>query len=172
MQINRHAVEIAGGVLVNRLDVGVSEAGQRGGIGRMHMQNAARLRQLRVHGAMNGPGRRVGRIGLVHSGFIIGIEQQQVTGLDAGKMFPARVHQKGFAIRRDSKTEMIGHSLVHVQFSGEAEGGGKVNAQLGFAHGFGLVNVHGVLSRGLKMELLCFDDCVVRVPSPFGRRTG
>jgi hypothetical protein len=64
----------------------------------MQMQHAARLRQRRMHPAMDVPGRRIGRVGPLHDAAVAGIELEQVARLDAGEMPPARIHQEALAV--------------------------------------------------------------------------
>ena len=59
------------GVLVDRLDLRILQAGQRRRIGHMRVQQAARMGQGGMDLAVDAPGRRVGRIGTVHRAVVI-----------------------------------------------------------------------------------------------------
>ena len=79
----------------------------------MKMHDAACLRVVAVHGAMDGPG---GGIDMRAHRIIKfpGIDKQHVTCLKFREMDAIGVHQKHLAIIRDSKGEVIRNSLMHV----------------------------------------------------------
>ena len=128
--VDRDAVEITGGVLIDRLDLGIGERRDRRRIGRVDVQDAARARDRAVNGAVDAPGRRVGRVRAVHRVFVVGVEAEEIARLEAGEMPPARIHQKSPAVVAEREAEMIGDRFVPVVADGEAESGGEIDARL------------------------------------------
>ncbi len=61
-------------VLVDRRHRGVAQGRQHGRVLRMDVQDAAGLRQIAMHGAVNGPGGRIGCVRPVHRRRIAGVE--------------------------------------------------------------------------------------------------
>jgi len=83
-----------------------------------------------MDGAMQAPGRRIGRIGTGQRFGIVGVDQKQVAGLDAREMHLVRVHQEFRAVLVDGQREMVGDRLMHVQPRRPAEGGSEVDPLL------------------------------------------
>ena len=113
--VDGDAAEEAHGVLIDRRQRGVFQRGEHRGVMRMDMHQAARLRHLAVDRAVQAPGGRIGRVGAVHGFGIIGIDQQQFAGADAGEMPAVRVHQEPRAVVGHRVAEVVGDALVHVQ---------------------------------------------------------
>ena len=109
---------------------------------------------------MQPPGGGIGRIGPLHRCGILGIQEQQVRGGDAGKMHLVGVHQelRAFGVHRE--TEMVRDPFVHVEPLGPAKGGGKVHPVLPVfdilsVHiGAQVGNGHGIHS-GCRIVVLC-----------------
>ena len=68
------------------------QRGKNGCVNRMHMERHASMLALSVQGAMQTPGSGIGRVGPVHGFWIVGIDQNQVRGLDARKMRLIGIH--------------------------------------------------------------------------------
>ena len=81
---------------------------------------------LTVQGAMQTPGSGIGRVGPVHRLRIVGIDQNQVRGLDAREVGLIGIHQKLRAIVIHGHREMICHTLVHIESCGPTKRSGKV----------------------------------------------
>ncbi len=136
-------------VLVDGGQAAVGEAGQHGGMDRMHMHQAAGMRQGAVDGAVQAPGGGVGRIGAVQGFGIIGVDLDQAGGGDAGEMPAVGVDQKPRALGVHREREVVGHRLVQLEFHRPAEGGGEVDP-LGPVGDIGML-VHG-LDLSAKLE--------------------
>lgn len=63
---------------------------------------------------------------------IAGIEQQEITRTDPGKMPAVRVEQELRAVIRHRRAEMIGDSFVETEACGPAERGREIASRLGF----------------------------------------
>ncbi len=109
----------------------LSQAGDAGGVNRVEMQHHARLRQPLMDLTVNRPGSGVHVVAL-RAGGVIGVEQQQIAGADAGKVLPLRVKQKLPAIRRDRRAEVVCDRLVHAEMRNNAKGRSKIDAGLFF----------------------------------------
>ncbi|MCY1459752.1 hypothetical protein D9M71_772510 [compost metagenome] len=79
---------------------------------------------------MQGPRGDVRRVRAVEAGGVIGIDQQQVAGLDPREMLAIRVDQKLPTVPRHRDAKVIGDGLVQVQPHRPAKGAGQADSQL------------------------------------------
>ena len=128
-QIDGDPVVIARRVLLDRLDVGIGQGGDRGRVRRMDMEDAARLRDGGVDVTVNAPRGRIGRVRAIHRVLVVGVEQQQLARLDPREMPPSGVHEELLAVGRDGQAEVVCHGLVPAQVGGQPEGGRQVDPQ-------------------------------------------
>ena len=91
------------------------------------MHDAAGMGAMTMDGTMQSPGGRVGGILAVHCRRVIGIQQQEVTGPDPGKVTLIRIHQELRPLIIDGQTEMIGNSLMQVVTHGPPERAGHIH---------------------------------------------
>ena len=107
------------------------KASDAGGIHRMQVQHHPHLRQALVDLPVNRPRRGVD-VRSPGAGFIIGVQQQQVAGADTRKVFPFRIQQEFFAVRRDGRAKVVGHRFVHPEMGDDTKGRRQVDARLFF----------------------------------------
>ena len=94
------------------------------------MERHAGMATLAVQGAVQTPSGGVGRVRAVHCLWIVGIDQNQVGGLDTREMRLVGVHEKLRAVLVDGHREVIRHALVKVEPRGPAKGSCEVRSLL------------------------------------------
>ena len=110
-----------------------------------------------MDGSVQAPRSRIGCIGAVERFGIVGIDQEQVARLDAGKVRLVGVHQEAGAIVVHRQREMVRHGLMHVEARRPAESAGEIDAlfiKRKIGQGFLLqpCDAHGHVLRWLKMQ--------------------
>ncbi|MNL09551.1 hypothetical protein D3C87_1303170 [compost metagenome] len=128
--VDDHSLEKAHAVLLDRLQPRIRQTRQRCRVFRMGVQDATGVRLVAVQGAVQGPRGDVRRVGAVEAGGLIGVDQQQVAGLDPREMLAVRIDQKLPTVPRDRHAEVIGDGLVQVQPRGPAKRAGQADSQL------------------------------------------
>ena len=86
-----------------------------------------------VQRAVDAPGGRIRRVGALHDGRIVDVEQEQVAGLDAGEMPPAGVDQDAPALGVEGEAEMVGDRLVPAEARRQPERRRQIDARLPLA---------------------------------------
>ena len=91
------------------------------------MHRAARVRHQPVNAPVQPPCGRIRRVRAFECVRIIGVNHDQITGLDPAEMHLVGVHQEPCAIVIDRETKVICHAFVHIQPRRPAECGGHIH---------------------------------------------
>src|SRR3546814_15411531 len=99
----------------------------------MAVQQHARRGLGAVDGAVDAPGRRIGRVRPRHGLLVVGVEQQQLAGLHPREVAPARIHQEAPAVGRAGGAEVVADRLVPAAHAGETEARSHIDESPAFA---------------------------------------
>lgn len=91
------------------------------------MERYAGVLALSVQGAVQAPGGGIGRVRAGHGVRIVGVNENEIGGLDAREMRLVGVHQKLCAVLVDGYREVIRHTLMKIEPSSPAKGGGEIH---------------------------------------------
>jgi len=161
-KIKAELTKEASRVLVNRLHIGVFEAGQRRRVRRVAMQHDSDFWAPTVHRAVDRPRGRIWSVRPRHYPAVIRIENHEITCPNLPEMPPARVHEECLPVGRNCSTEMISHGLMPIEPSCQTKGRSEINPErlCFYSSQFGRV---GVSVHGLSLVKLCL--CCDRKPA-------